>query len=405
MNLVQTDGLVVDSDVRSWWALYNVDCVEGIKRLPDASIGYSICSIPFASLYTYSNSPRDMGNSKTHSEFYEHFTFLAKDWLRVTKPGRLASIHVMNLPTSKNRDGYIGIDDFRGNVIRIFQAAGWIYHSEVVIWKDPVTAMQRTKALGLLHKTIRKDSAMSRQGIPDYLLQFVRDPGEASTVNPWDAFVSFLRMVLLFIFSGAREEAQPVMDRVVEAFFPPSLVTFRKPGDNPEAIAHTAESFPVQLWQRYASPVWTDINPTKTLQYTSAREHNDERHICPLQLEVIQRGIELWSNPGDVVLSPFAGIGSELYEAVKAGRRAIGFELKSSYYRQAQKNLASVEPGAAGRQIGLLDLGPPIGKTPPPAFAAPTPPEDDPDDADGTCDVCDMPGSVGVCGTCGGAVS
>ena len=176
---------------------------------------------------------------------------------RAMMPGRLVSIHCMNLPTSKVRDGYIGIEDFRGEIIRAFEDAGFIYHSEVCIWKDPVTAMQRTKALGLLHKQIKKDSCMSRQGVPDY------------------------------------------------------LVTMRKPGDNPERVSNTNETFPVQLWQQYASPVWMDINPSDTLQYRSAREHDDERHICPLQLEVIRRAIKLWSNPGDTVWSPFTGIGSE----------------------------------------------------------------------------------------------
>lgn len=265
------------------------DCVEKIKDIKDNSIHYSIYSPPFASLYTYSNSERDMGNCKTHSEFYQHFRYLAKELHRVIMPGRLMSFHCMNLPTSKERDGFIGINDFRGELIRIFQDVGFIFHSEVCIWKDPVTAMQRTKALGLLHKQIKKDSCMSRQGIPDY------------------------------------------------------LVTMRKDGDNPERVSHTNETFPVSMWQRYASPVWMDINPSDTLQKESARENNDERHICPLQLQVIERGIELWTNPGDTVLSPFAGIGSEGYQAIKMGRKYIGFELKESYFRCACNNLMRVE--------------------------------------------------------------
>jgi len=290
---------VLDQHQGNGWTAYNGDCVEATKGLPDSSIHYTIFSPPFASLYTYSNSDRDMGNCRTHSEFYEHFAFLVKELMRVTVPGRLLSFHCMNLPTSKARDGYIGITDFRGLLIRMFQDAGWIYHSEVVIWKDPVTAMQRTKALGLLHKTIRSDSAMSRQGIPDY------------------------------------------------------LVTMRKPGANPEPIAHTPEEFPVSLWQRYASPVWMDINPSDTLQGRSAREEKDEKHICPLQLEVIRRALKLWSNPGDVVLTPFGGIGSEGYVALEEGRKACLIELKSSYYQQAVKNLATVEPHAKGRQVAL----------------------------------------------------
>lgn len=290
---------VIDQAEGNGWTAYHGDCVEVTKGLPESSIHYTIFSPPFASLYTYSNSDRDMGNCRTHSEFYEHFAFLVNELLRVTVPGRLLSFHCMNLPTSKARDGYIGITDFRGLLIRMFQDAGWIYHSEVVIWKDPVTAMQRTKALGLLHKTIRSDSAMSRQGIPDY------------------------------------------------------LVTMRKPGVNPEPIAHTSEEFPVSLWQRYASPVWMDINPSDTLQGRSAREEKDEKHICPLQLDVIRRALKLWSNPGDVVLTPFGGIGSEGYVALEEGRRACLIELKGSYYQQAVKNLAAVEPNARGQQVAL----------------------------------------------------
>lgn len=289
---------VLDQTVTDRFALYHADCVEVVRALPDDSVGYTVFSPPFASLYTYSASPRDMGNCADHDEFFEHFRYLIPELFRVTKPGRLLSFHCMNLPTSKARDGYIGIRDFRGDLIRAFVEAGWIYHSEVVIWKDPVTAMQRTKALGLLHKQIKKDSCMSRQGIPDY------------------------------------------------------LVTMRKPGDNAEPVSHTSEDFPVDLWQRYASPVWFDINASKTLQYMSAREDADERHICPLQLEVIERALKMWSNPGDTVLSPFTGIGSEGYVALREGRRFVGAELKESYYRQAAANLAAV--CAEEKQGGLF---------------------------------------------------
>ena len=266
------------------WEMRNGDCVDLVRELPTASIDYTIFSPPFASLYTYSNSDRDMGNCRTHSEFYEHFKFLVPELLRATKPGRLLSFHCMNLPTSKVRDGVIGLTDFRGLLIKMFSDAGWIYHSEVVIWKDPVTAMQRTKALGLLYKQLKKDSAMSRQGIPDY------------------------------------------------------LVTMRAPGVNTEPVTKTPESFPVDLWQNYASPVWMDVNPTRTLQ--SMREDDDERHICPLQLDVIERALRLWTNPNDLVLSPFAGIGSEGHVSINEGRRFLGFELKPAYYEQACKNLA-----------------------------------------------------------------
>ncbi len=271
------------------------DCVDHVRALKTDSIHYSIFSPPFASLYTYSDSMRDMGNCRNHSEFFEHFEFLAKDLYRVTMPGRNLSFHCMNLPVSKQSYGYIGITDFRGDLIRIFQKAGFIFHSEVCIWKDPVTAMQRTKAIGLLHKQLKKDSCLSRQGIPDY------------------------------------------------------LVTMRKHGDNPERVSHTPEEFPVSQWQQWASPVWMDIDANDTLQRISAREHEDERHICPLQLEVIRRALLLWSNPGDLVLSPFAGIGSEGYIALQQGRRFLGIELKESYFNQAVANLR-----AAKASVGTL---------------------------------------------------
>lgn len=291
---------VLDQVVNDKYAIYHGDCVEVIKGIPDNSIHYSIFSPPFASLYTYSNSERDMGNCKD-DEFTEHFRFLVKELFRVTMPGRLLSFHCMNLPATKQHHGYIGIRDFRGELIREFIEAGWIYHSEVVIWKDPVTAMQRTKALGLLHKQIKKDAAMCRQGIPDY------------------------------------------------------LVTMRKPGENPERVTNTNETFPVKVWQKYASPVWMDINPSDTLQKSSAREHKDEKHICPLQLEVIRRAVRLWTNEGDTVLSPFAGIGSEGYVALQMERRFVGIELKESYYRQAVKNLENAIMMA--EQPTLFDVG------------------------------------------------
>ena len=289
---------VLNQTIGENFALYNTDCMDALRGMPDNSVDYSIFSPPFASLYTYSASPRDMGNCATREDFFTTFRYLAPELMRVLKPGRLLSFHCMLLPTSKVRDGQIGLSDFRGDLIKTFVECGMIHHSEVVIWKDPVTAMQRTKALGLLHKTIRKDSSMSRQGIPDY------------------------------------------------------LITMRKPGDNAEPIAHTSEEFPVQKWQKYASPIWTDIDPSDTLQYRSARENDDERHICPLQLEVIRRAMDLWTNPGDVVLSPFAGIGSEGFVALEKGRRFVGTELKQSYYEQAARNLASVDVPATADLFG-----------------------------------------------------
>jgi len=274
-----------DSVTGEGWELYLGDCVDVAGQQPNDSVDYSVFSPPFASLYTYSNSDRDMGNCKNYDEFMEHFRFLVTELYRITKPGRLVSFHCMNLPTSKSHHGYIGLRDFRGELIRMFESEEWIYHSEVCIWKDPVTAMQRTKALGLLHKQLKKDSAMSRQGVPDY------------------------------------------------------LVTMRKPGENADRISHTNETFPVSQWQHIASPIWMDINPNDTLQYRSAREQKDERHICPLQLGVIERALRLWSADGDLVFSPFAGIGSEGFVAIQMGRRFLGAELKESYWRQAALNL------------------------------------------------------------------
>lgn len=288
---------VLDQKSGENWVLYNGDSCEILAGIPTASIHYSITSIPFASLYTYSNSERDLGNSRNYGEFAEHYQYLGKEWYRVMMPGRLVSIHCMNLPAMKERDGFIGVKDFRGDVIRWMQACGFIFHSEVCIWKNPVVEMQRTKALGLLHKQIRKDSAMSRMGIPDY------------------------------------------------------IVTFRKPGINPEPLDHTPENYSVDHWQQVASPVWDeypapvwwDINQSATLQRKSARTEKDEKHICPLQLPVIERCVELWSKEHEIVLDPFDGIGSTGYQAIKMGRRHVGIELKESYFKQAALNLEAAE--------------------------------------------------------------
>lgn len=283
------------------WAMYHGDCVELIRDIPEGSIGFSVFSPPFSSLYVYSDSERDMGNCETDDEFFAHFGYLVEGLHRAMMPGRNVSIHCMNLPSTKGIHGYIGIRDFRGDIIRCMERHGFIYHSEVCIWKDPVVAMQRTKALGLLHKQVKKDSCMSRQGIPDY------------------------------------------------------VCTFRKPGDNPRPVAGEFDRFigddsfvnsgnlSIDIWQRYASPVWSDIDQSRTLNYRLARGDNDERHICPLQLDVIERCLQLWSLPGDVVLSPFAGIGSEGVVSLQLKRKFIGFELKDSYFQHACKHLSQEE--------------------------------------------------------------
>lgn len=293
------DNKVLNQAVADKYAIYNADSCEVIKNIPDNSIHYTIFSPPFASLYTYSNSDRDMGNCKGDDEFYNHFSYLAKELYRVTMDGRLLSFHCMDLPMMKSRDGVIGLKDFPAVVRKIFEDAGFVYHSRVTIWKNPVTEMQRTKALGLLWKQIKKDSSMNRQGIPDY------------------------------------------------------IITMRKPTDNPEHITHTDESFPCDVWQQYASPVWMDIRQSDTLQKKSARTEKDEKHICPLQLEVIQRCVELWTNPDDIVFDPFAGIGSVPYVALKSGRRGLGIELKESYYNQAVLNCENaVKESSSGLVVG-----------------------------------------------------
>lgn len=280
------------------FSIFNGDCVQEIKKLNDESIDFSIFSPPFAELYTYSDSIADMGNSKDYKEFTIHFEFLVKELQRVIKSGRNVAVHCMDLPIQKGKEGFIGLRDFSGILIDLFTKNGFIYHDRITIWKDPVVEMQRTKALGLLHKQLKKDSTMSRTGIPDYLL------------------------------------------------------VFRKEGENKEPVAN--KDISVDYWQKIASPVWFDINYTDTLQFRTARDEKDEKHICPLQLQTIERAILLWSNKNDTVLSPFMGIGSEGYQALKMGRKFIGFELKESYFNLACKNMErSINES---KQLNLMDL-------------------------------------------------
>lgn len=267
------------------YTLYLGDCVEVARELPDESIDFSIFSPPFASLYTYSNSDRDMGNSRDDRQFYRHFQFLIRELERVIKPGRVCAVHCMDMPKMKGRDGEIGMKDFSGKIIRSFERCGFVYDGRITIWKNPVVEMQRTKSIRLLHKQLKKDSTVSGPSSPDYLLKFKRR------------------------------------------------------GENTSPIQHTNESFSVDLWQKIASPVWMDINQSNTLQYMQARDEKDEKHICPLQLDVIERALMLWSAPGDTVLSPFAGIGSEGYQSLIMGRKFVGIELKQSYWEIAVKNM------------------------------------------------------------------
>lgn len=276
--------------------IYRTDCVKGIKNLKTESVGFSVFSPPFADLYTYSDDPADMGNSRDYDEFVEAFNFLVPELFRVLWAGRNVAVHCMDLPIQKGKEGYIGLRDFSGMIRESFERAGFIYHSRVTIWKDPVTEMQRTKALGLLHKQVRKDAAMSRVGLPDYLL------------------------------------------------------VFRKPGEHKNPVKCGID---VDTWQQYASPVWNDINYSKTLNKGEGRDQNDEKHICPLQLETIERAIHLWTNEGDTVLTPFGGIMSEVFQAVKMKRRAIGFELKQSYFNAGIRNVEAAE--ALLLQNGLFE--------------------------------------------------
>lgn len=282
----EREEIQFDQAKTEWYDIQRGDCVQLIANVPDESVGFSVFSPPFAELYTYSSHIEDMGNSKDYNEFMAQFGFLVKELHRVIKQGRNVAVHCMDLPIQKGKEGFIGLRDFSGMILRLFEEAGFIYHSRVTIWKDPVVEMQRTKALGLLHKQIKKDSTMSRVGIPDYVL------------------------------------------------------VFRKDGDRTDPVTNT--ELPVDLWQKYASPVWMDINQSDTLQgFQKARDERDEKHICPLQLPVIERLVHLYTNKGDTVLTPFMGIGSEVYQSVKMGRKGIGFELKKSYFEQAKKNVAS----------------------------------------------------------------
>lgn len=292
MELNQYNTEQVKND---YYHIQRGDCVKLIKDLPDESVGFSIFSPPFAELYTYSSHLEDMGNSKDYKEFLIHFKFLVMDLYRVLMQGRNVAVHCMDLPIQKGKEGYIGLRDFSGLIREAFEDVGFVYHSRVTIWKDPVVEMQRTKALGLLHKQVKKDSTMSRVGIPDYLMIFRKDGDRLNPVNC---------------------------------------------------------NIPVELWQKYASPVWYDINYSDTLQFRNARENKDEKHICPLQLPTIERAIHLYTNEGDTVLTPFMGIGSEVYQAVKMNRYAIGYELKESYYATAKQNI--IKAIEEKRQLTLL---------------------------------------------------
>lgn len=302
---------VTDQVVTDRYALYCGDSCDVLRQLPGGSIDFSLFSPPFADLYCYSDKQEDLGNCQSYSEYFAHFRFIIAELARLVKPGRLVSVHCIDIPAMKERDGYIGLKDFPGDIIREFIKEGFIYHSRHVIWKDPLIEATRTKALGLMHKQLCKDSAMCRAGLPDYLLTF-RLPGE-----------------------NARPVSHPV-----------GLSKYcgtRDPGGSGVERAHN-------IWRAYASPVWMDIRQTLTLDFRKARDSEDEKHLCPLQLDVIERAVILWSNPGETVLTPFMGVGSEVFGAVVNGRRGVGIELKPSYYRQAVRNLEAAESNASEQQ-------------------------------------------------------
>ncbi|MCW7544878.1 site-specific DNA-methyltransferase [Aurantimonas litoralis] len=282
---------VLDVHHGAEFSAYNADCVEGVSQLPANSVGFSIYSPPFSHLFVYSDSERDMGNAADDAEFMEHYGFLLREMHRVTKPGRLTAVHCTDMPRTKTTHGRGGLWDMPGEIIAAHEAAGWTYHSRITVWKDPVVEMQRTKAHGLLYKTLCKDSARSRQGLPDYVLVFRKTPEDEKTIDP---------------------------------------------------VGKDRSEFPVHQWQQWASPVWMDIEQGNVLNARMAKDERDERHLCPLQIDLIERAIRLWSNPGDTVLSPFMGIGSEGWGAMRCKRRFIGFELKEAYFRQAVKNLTNI---------------------------------------------------------------
>ena len=296
---------ILNQTIKPKSAIYNGDCIEVMRDLPDESVHFSVFSPPFADLYCYSDSPMDLGNCKNYDEFFIHFGFVVEQLARIIKQGRNCAVHCMDIPAMKERDGFIGIKDFSGDIIRLFQKHGFVYHSRHTIWKDPLIEATRTKALGLMHKQLQKDSTRSRAGLPDYLLAF-RNAGE----------------------------------NTIPVTHPEGLESYAGSDEMPRADGIKRSH---NIWRAYASPVWMDIRQTNTLNAKTAREADDEKHLCPLQLDVIERALTLWSNPGEVVFTPFMGVGSEVYGAVLNGRKGMGAELKTAYYNQAVRNLAEVE--------------------------------------------------------------
>ena len=317
--------MTINQKVLPDYAIFHSDCVLVMKDMPDNSVGFTVTSIPFSSLYSYTDAKEDMGNVRTDEEFWEGMSYMLTELYRITKPGRLVATHCMDLPSTLERDGYIGLRDFSGDVIRNYCKQGFHYHSKVTIWKDPLVAATRTHAVGLAHKELVKDSAISRQGIADYLI-VVRKPGR----NP--------------------DPISHLPSGLMRWIGPPEGEPKAEKRSNP-----ALNKYSHYVWQRYASPVWMDIDPSDTLQFRSAREDDDSRHICPLQLTVIRRAMELWSKPMDTVFDPFSGIGSVGYVALQENRRYVGCELKESYYKQSIRNLNSVLESRSQDMLELHD--------------------------------------------------
>lgn len=327
---------MIDQAAGANWQLYHGDCCEVLKGIPDNSIGFGIHSPPFVNLYIYSDSEADMGNCSGRAEFSDHYKFVARELYRVTMPGRICAVHCKDLPSYKGRDGAAGLVDFPGDCVRVFEECGWQFHSRCTIWKDPVIEMQRTKNHGLLYKELCKDSSNSRQGMADYLLAFRKHGDDLTPVTEGaERFVRYIGM------------EPPDCERVaadVGLYAPRRTQDGRWPKNCPfEPGSEAARIWSIACWQKYASPVWFDIDQTNVLNYEMARVDQDEKHICPLQLDVIERAIHLWSNPGDVVLTPFAGIASEMVGAILLKRKAIGIELKESYFHYAIAHLKRAE--------------------------------------------------------------
>lgn len=307
------------------WAIYNCDCVDLASSMPKSSIGFSIYSPPFANLYIYSDSAADMGNCKDDAEFFEQYRYLIRELYRITVPGRVTAIHCKDLPAYHGRDGYSGLKDFPGDIIRAHEAEGWSFHSRVTIWKCPVTERERTNSNGLLHKTIKRDRSQVRQGMADYLIVMRKTPAEGLTSDKPIKSAGF------DCYYG-----DPDCDPRVAGSFHPSQYSRN----------NIASDDSINIWRRYAEPVWWDIDQTDVLNFKLARDGKDEKHICPLQLGVIRRAVQLWSAPGDLVFSPFTGIGSEGVVSIESGRRFVGSELKESYFRNAVEFIKGADANA-----------------------------------------------------------